>query len=385
MKKGCLYLVGGILILGLALILLAAVAPILAIISGIGIWLFSTKSPNPKMRNISLVTLLCSLLISIFLTPSLFKEETAKGEKTNQSTASISTLDSTTSKSTSISDTEPTKEAAIHYSLSLNELDSLGRATGATIILQAQHKPKEERENKINIDPVGWHNYEFYFEDGSKKAWLMSRAHLISYQFSGLNDEIKNLVPMTNWLNAGNYDGTNIDNSDSMLYYEQRLNNWLEEHPASWLFYRVTPLYTGEELLPRQIKIEYAELIDKDKYLPIDIGGKSTLLSSGVSEIILENHSPNATLDYSSGTAINTVESAEVQQRVAEAAAIQENGAVSSEQLVQDRIVYVARNGTAEAYWYDINNMPRNTNFNKVVQMTEQEAINLGKYHTSKE
>ncbi|MFQ9790083.1 MAG: DNA/RNA non-specific endonuclease [Streptococcus salivarius] len=31
----------------------------------------------------------------------------------------------------------------------------------------------------------------------------MNRGHLIGYQFSGLNSEIKNLVPMTRYLNAG--------------------------------------------------------------------------------------------------------------------------------------------------------------------------------------
>ncbi|HFI2692591.1 TPA: DNA/RNA non-specific endonuclease [Streptococcus suis] len=384
MKKGCLYFVGGIFVLGIVLMLLAVIAPVLVILSGIGVWLYSSRSPNPKMRNLSLITLLCSIIVSILLTPSLFKKNSSEENKANSSTTSISTLVSTTSESNIMSSTEPTKDSTIQYALTVNDLDSLNRATGATIILQAQHKPTENRKDKITVDPVGWHNYEFYFEDGSKKAWLMNRGHLISYQFSGLNDEIRNLVPMTTWLNSGNYDGTNADNTDSMFYYEQKLNNWLEQHPTSWLFYRVTPIYSGQELIPRQIKIEYAEMIDEEEYQPIDIGGKATLTNSGISEVILNNHSPNATVDYLTGTAINTVESAEVQQRAA-AAAAQVNQAETAEPVVQDRIVYVARNGTAEVYWYDINNMPKKTNFNNVVQMTEQEAINLGKRHTTKE
>ena len=48
-------------------------------------------------------------------------------------------------------------------------------------------------------------------------------------------------------------------------------------------------------------------------------------------------------------------------------------------------VVYVARNGSAEVYWYSLDSMPRNTNFSKVVQMSEEQALSLGKRHTSKE
>ena len=80
------------------------------------------------------------------------------------------------------------------------DLDSLGRATYGHIRLKYSDKPQDGRESKINVDPVGWHNYRFKYEDEHgkvKKAYLMNRGHLIGYQFSGLNSEIKNLVPMT--------------------------------------------------------------------------------------------------------------------------------------------------------------------------------------------
>lgn len=76
------------------------------------------------------------------------------------------------------------------------DLDSLGRATYGHIRLKYSDKPQDDRESKINVDPVGWHNYRFKYEDESgkvKKAYLMNRGHLIGYQFSGLNSEIKNL------------------------------------------------------------------------------------------------------------------------------------------------------------------------------------------------
>ena len=51
----------------------------------------------------------------------------------------------------------------------------------------------------------------------------------------------------------------------------------------------------------------------------------------------------------------------------------------------QTRTVYVSRNGTADVYWYSMENMPSNTRFDKVVSMTEADAIASGKRHTSKE
>ncbi|WP_247908254.1 hypothetical protein [Streptococcus anginosus] len=74
---------------------------------------------------------------------------------------------------------------------------------------------------------------------------------------------------------------------------------------------------------------------------------------------------------------------AEEKRKQEEAAAAQAQQQQEAQQ--QERTVYVARNGTAEVYWYSIDNMPRNTRFDRVVTMTEADAINAGKRHTSKE
>ncbi|PRT74626.1 hypothetical protein C6A25_07375 [Streptococcus anginosus] len=80
---------------------------------------------------------------------------------------------------------------------------------------------------------------------------------------------------------------------------------------------------------------------------------------------------------------------AEEKRKQEEAAAAQaqqqQEAATVQEAQQQERTVYVARNGTGEVYWYSIDNMPRNTRFDRVVTMTEADAINAGKRHTSKE
>ena len=73
------------------------------------------------------------------------------------------------------------------------------------------------------------------------------------------------------------------------------------------------------------------------------------------------------------------------QEEAAAAQAQQQEAAAAKEAQQQERTVYVARNGTADVYWYSLDNMPRNTRFDRVVTMTEADAINAGKRHTSKE
>ena len=199
--------------------------------------------------------------------------------------------------------------------LELGELDSKSRATGAHIQLKDGDEPKEKRESKLTYDPVGWHNYKFFYGDGKKEAWLMSRGHLIGYQFSGLNDEKRNLVPMTNWLNAGNYSGTDDQNQSSMLYYENRLDSWLANHPNYYLDYKVNPIYQKDELIPRQIELQYVGIDENGKLLEIKLGGsKEKVDQYSVTHVVLDNVSANAEINYLDGTAKNTVEDAKIKE-----------------------------------------------------------------------
>lgn len=199
--------------------------------------------------------------------------------------------------------------------LELGELDSKSRATGAHIQLKDSDEPTEKRESKLTYDPVGWHNYKFFYGDGKKEAWLMSRGHLIGYQFSGLNDEKRNLVPMTNWLNAGNYSGTDDQNQSSMLYYENRLDSWLANHPNYYLDYKVTPIYQKDELIPRQIELQYVGIDETGKLLEIKLGGsKEKVDQYSVTHVVLDNVSANAEINYLDDTAKNTVEDAKIKE-----------------------------------------------------------------------
>lgn len=275
--------------------------------------------------------------------------------------------------------------------LLLGEFDHLGRATSAHIQLQDKDEPKKSREPRIKYTPVGWHNYKIAYGNQGKKSWLFNRGHLIGYQFSGLIDEGKNLIPLTAWTNSGHYKGMDDSNIEGMLYYENRLDSWLANHPYFWLDYKVTPIYTGDELLPRQISLQYVGLDETGNLINITLGSsKESIDGHGITTVILDNYSKNATIDYLKGTAVPSLVPTEESSQVLSSSSATGTQPRNSSQVPQPArqlapVVYIARNGNADVYWYSKENMPANTNFSKVVEMSEDQALSLGKRHTSKE
>lgn len=181
--------------------------------------------------------------------------------------------------------------------MNLGDLDSLGRATDSHIQLYASQVPQEEREARLKYNPVGWYNYKI--DDN----WLMNRGHLVGYLFSGLNDEPKNLTPITRYVNAGTIENKRSDesNPEGMLFYEKKLKRWLMANPHSKLDYQVSPMYLNDELLARKIRVTYVGLDSNGNTIPLSVGGKETILDNNVVQVILDNVSPNAELDYKTG------------------------------------------------------------------------------------
>ena len=261
--------------------------------------------------------------------------------------------------------------------LVLGELDKLERSTSAHIQLNIKDKPKAKREPKISVDPVGWHNYKMPIDDSGsgKEAWLMNRGHLVGYQFSGLDNELRNLTPMTALLNTGSLSDKDSANQTAMLFYENNLADWINAHPNDWLDYKVTPIYQGDELIPRQVELQYAGIKSDGTLMKISFGTKQEKMDEeGVTHVILENTSPNAKIDYATGNAESLFAKKKVETT--------EATTVNQEEKIT---VYVANKGKSDVYWYYKENMPGNTNKKNIVEMTEAEAKRQGKIHTSKE
>ena len=256
----------------------------------------------------------------------------------------------------------------------LGELDSYKRSTQAHIQLRYDDKPTEERDSRINLDPVGWHNFKFPVDYTGKEAWFMNRGHLVGYQFSGLNDELRNLTPMTAYLNTGSMTGTDEKNPAGMLFYEEKLAAWLKQNKNAWLDYRVTPLYTDSELIPRKVELQYAGISANGRLISIQLNSSlEEANEDGTTRVILNNDAPNGILDYQTGLAEPTI--ASEAQETTQSAAKSRN----------ERTVYVANEGKATVYWYDRKRMPAKTNQAKVVEMSESQAKAQGKTHAEKE
>lgn len=279
--------------------------------------------------------------------------------------------------------------------LQLGELDNLGRATYAHIQLKDDQSPTSKRAKRLTYNPAGWHNYKFYYGNGDKKTWLMDRGHLIAYQFSGLNDEGRNLTPITHYLNTGKIKGTDSSNPEGMLFYEEGLDNWLSLHPNYYLDYVVTPLYEGTELIPRQIKLQYMGLDENGSAIQILLNSPKEIQNSDWSTtVVLDNISPNAEIDYQTGQATNTMSvsdanySTQTVQTTATEVTTVSTTVISeiSEASTEDRTVYVTQDGKNDVYWYSYDELLKyRPNIKKIKPMPESVALRQGKHHSMKE
>lgn len=194
-----------------------------------------------------------------------------------------------------------TTEGSVKYgaTIILGELDNIGRSTSAHILVTDSQEPGqngEKRNERINVDPVGWRNYKL---NGN---WINDRLHLVGYQFSGLNDELRNLVPGSAYLNRGTEGkGSDAKNPESMLFYEQELDNWLRLHPNYKLDYYVAPIYEGTNTTPSAVYMQWVGIDANNQPIPIRIGGKSKQLKNEIYGVTLENKTLSFKLNYKTG------------------------------------------------------------------------------------
>ena len=193
------------------------------------------------------------------------------------------------------STTSNTTDGSAKYGavIQLGILDAHNRPTYAHIRVSDAQEPGtngEKRAEKINVNPEGWKNYQV------NGQWVYDRLHMVGYQFSGLMDE------GTRWLNRGvEGNGTDQKNIDSMLYYEQQLDNWVALHPNYSLDYYVKPIFQDGEKVARAVYMQWVGVDANGNTVEIQIGGRSERVNGDVYGVVLENVSPSFTIDYATG------------------------------------------------------------------------------------
>lgn len=122
-----------------------------------------------------------------------------------------------------------------------SELDDLGRCGSAFANICKEIMPTEERGAIGMIKPSGWQTVKYDSVDGK---YLYNRCHLIGYQLSGENDNVKNLITGTRFLNV-----------EGMLPFENMVDNYVDS-TGNHVLYRVTPVFDGDNLLATGVQLE---------------------------------------------------------------------------------------------------------------------------------
>ncbi len=149
-------------------------------------------------------------------------------------------------------ESEITSRAFERYS----ELDSLGRCGVAFACLGLETMPQEERGEIGMIKPSGWHLKKYDCVDGK---YLYNRCHLIGFQLSGENANDRNLITGTRYLNI-----------EGMLPFENMVDDYIEE-TNNHVIYRVTPIFEGDNLLCKGVKMEAHSVEDGGKGISFNV------------------------------------------------------------------------------------------------------------------
>jgi len=127
-----------------------------------------------------------------------------------------------------------------------SDLDSLNRVGVADALLHKSMMPSEPREDISMIYPTGWNQKKL-----DDRNWLYNRSHLLGFQLTGENANWKNL-----------FTGTQELNQIHMVKYENEIAQYLKS-TNNHVRYRVTPIFTDTELVPRAIQLEAKSIEDK--------------------------------------------------------------------------------------------------------------------------
>ena len=139
---------------------------------------------------------------------------------------------------------------------SYGKLDSLGRCTECEACVGRDLMPEGERESISEVKPTGWKSTRYDFIDGEN---LYNRCHLIAYMLTAENANERNLITGTRYLNT-----------EGMLPFEESVCEYVKS-TGNHVMYRVTPVFSGNELVARGVQIEALSVEDKGKGISFNV------------------------------------------------------------------------------------------------------------------
>lgn len=169
----------------------------------------------------------------------------------------------------SFADDAKTTAAFEYYS----DLDRLGRCGVAAANVCEELMPTEARGPIGMIKPSGWHTARY--DDLIEGKYLYNRCHLIAFQLAGENDNPRNLITGTRYLNVV-----------GMMPFENAVGKYVRT-TGNHVFYRSTPVFVGSELVARGIHLEAFSIEDRGEGVCFDV--------------FLYNVQPGVEIDYRTG------------------------------------------------------------------------------------
>ena len=129
-----------------------------------------------------------------------------------------------------------------------SDLDAKGRCGVCIALVGPETIPTEPRGSMGDIRPSGWDTVKY---DGIDGNYLYNRCHLIGWQLTGENDNTKNLIT-----------GTRYMNTQGMEPIESAVASYVET-TGNHVLYRSTPIFTGDNLLAAGVLLEALSIEDE--------------------------------------------------------------------------------------------------------------------------
>ena len=136
------------------------------------------------------------------------------------------------------------------------ELDALGRCGTTIALVGKETMPTEPRGEIGMVKPTGWHTYKY---DCIPDIYLYNRCHLIGFQLSGENANVKNLITGTRYMNV-----------TGMEPFESKIAGFIKSS-GKHVIYRVTPIFEGNNLVAHGVLMEAYSLEDQGKGLSLNV------------------------------------------------------------------------------------------------------------------
>lgn len=228
-----------------------------------------------------LLALLAALLVTLPGRPASGPMESGAAEQSPDSTVAEFDLTQVPSYSGSpyltINNNVPdlAEEDLPSSSESYAPLDSLGRCGTAIAVVSPSTMPAEgeERGSIGMIKPTGWHTVRY--DDLVDGRYLYNRCHLIGWQLTAENDNERNLVTGTRYMNI-----------EGMLPFENEVADYVNR-TGGRVLYRSTPVFAEDELVCRGVHLEAFSLDD---------GGLGVCFN-----VFVYNVQPGIGIDYATG------------------------------------------------------------------------------------